>query len=254
MRRRVTGPCHGPRRRSVVVQAHAAGKVGLGYTYADISTATLIDQQARRRREGTARPIAPRVVGGNGEGDPQPVAGGRPRWRSPPSISPCGICTRAWWSFRCACCSVWPMIPRTRIPRPRRVHQLHRRSACEEQLAGWATQGFRRVKMKIGARARRQTAARVRAAREAIGPASPCSSTRMAPISASRHSPLAGAVPRRRCSWFEEPVSAPTTFDGLRLLRDRAPAGMAIAAGEYGYDAWYFRRMLERRRRRRAAG
>src|SRR5205823_534642 len=30
-----------------------------------------------------------------------------------------------------------------------------------------------------------------------------------------------------------------------RLLRDRAPARMDIAAGEYGYDAVYFRRMLE---------
>jgi L-alanine-DL-glutamate epimerase-like enolase superfamily enzyme len=28
------------------------------------------------------------------------------------------------------------------------------------------------------------------------------------------------------------------------LLRDRGPAGMDIAAGEYGYEAGYFRRML----------
>ena len=34
-------------------------------------------------------------------------------------------------------------------------------------------------------------------------------------------------------------------LDGLRLLRDRAPAGMDIAADEYGYDTGYFRRMLE---------
>ena len=45
-------------------------------------------------------------------------------------------------------------------------------------------------------------------------------------------------------SWFEEPVSS-DDLQGLRLLRDRAPAGMAIAAGEYGYDAVYFRRMLD---------
>jgi L-alanine-DL-glutamate epimerase-like enolase superfamily enzyme len=30
-------------------------------------------------------------------------------------------------------------------------------------------------------------------------------------------------------------------------VRDRAPAGLAVAAGEYGYDPWYFRRMLEAR-------
>ena len=34
-------------------------------------------------------------------------------------------------------------------------------------------------------------------------------------------------------------------LEGLRLLRDGAPAGMQIAAGEYGYDAPYFERMLE---------
>jgi L-alanine-DL-glutamate epimerase-like enolase superfamily enzyme len=44
-------------------------------------------------------------------------------------------------------------------------------------------------------------------------------------------------------SWFEEPVSS-NDLEGLRLLRDRAPAGMAIAAGEYGYDAGYFAGML----------
>jgi L-alanine-DL-glutamate epimerase-like enolase superfamily enzyme len=34
-------------------------------------------------------------------------------------------------------------------------------------------------------------------------------------------------------------------LDGLRLLRDRAPAALEIAAGEYGYSEVYFRRMLE---------
>lgn len=48
----------------------------------------------------------------------------------------------------------------------------------------------------------------------------------------------------RGVTWFEEPVSS-DDLTGLRLIRDRAPAGMEIAAGEYGYDADYFRRMLE---------
>ncbi len=34
---------------------------------------------------------------------------------------------------------------------------------------------------------------------------------------------------------------------GLRLLRKRLPAGMEVAAGEYGYVPQYFRRMLEAR-------
>ncbi len=45
-------------------------------------------------------------------------------------------------------------------------------------------------------------------------------------------------------TWFEEPVSA-DDLEGLRLIRDRGPAGMDVAAGEYGFDLYYFRRMLE---------
>ncbi|PWU20580.1 MAG: hypothetical protein C5B50_03680 [Verrucomicrobia bacterium] len=45
-------------------------------------------------------------------------------------------------------------------------------------------------------------------------------------------------------SWFEEPVSS-DDLEWLRMIRERAPACMQVAAGEYGYDAVYFRRMLE---------
>jgi len=41
-----------------------------------------------------------------------------------------------------------------------------------------------------------------------------------------------------------EPVSS-DDLEGLRLLRDRAPPAMEIAAGEYGYEPFYFQRMLQ---------
>lgn len=44
-------------------------------------------------------------------------------------------------------------------------------------------------------------------------------------------------------SWFEEPVTS-DDLKGLRLFRDRGTDGMDFAAGEYGYDPVYFRRML----------
>jgi L-alanine-DL-glutamate epimerase-like enolase superfamily enzyme len=47
-------------------------------------------------------------------------------------------------------------------------------------------------------------------------------------------------------SWFEEPVSS-NDLDGLRLIRDSAPPGIEVAAGEYGYEPGYFRRMLDAR-------
>ena len=45
-------------------------------------------------------------------------------------------------------------------------------------------------------------------------------------------------------TWFEEPVYH-HDHEGLRLLRDRGPAGMDIAAGEYAYDTEYFRHLLD---------
>jgi L-alanine-DL-glutamate epimerase-like enolase superfamily enzyme len=44
--------------------------------------------------------------------------------------------------------------------------------------------------------------------------------------------------------WFEEPVSSQDT-GGLRLLRDRGPAGLDITAGEYGYVLPDFAALLD---------
>ena len=44
--------------------------------------------------------------------------------------------------------------------------------------------------------------------------------------------------------WFEEPVSS-DDLDGLAAIRNRIPAGIDIAAGEYAYTIGYVRRMLE---------
>ena len=44
-------------------------------------------------------------------------------------------------------------------------------------------------------------------------------------------------------TWFEEPVSS-DDLAGLHLLRNRAPGGMDIAAGEYGWSAMYLRKMI----------
>src|SRR5579885_736236 len=111
----------------------------------------------------------------------------------------------------------------------------------QEQLARWvADDGCRWVKMKVGSDPS-QDLERVDAARRAIG-------------SATLFVDANGAYDRKQAlffaerfagvGWFEEPVSS-DDLEGLRLVRDREPANMEIAAGEYGYDPFYFRRMLE---------
>lgn len=114
----------------------------------------------------------------------------------------------------------------------------------QEQLAGWAEQGLGAVKMKIGTDPEADPA-RVHAAREAIGHGvrlfvdANGAYTRKQALSLAELFHAEDDV-----TWFEEPVSS-DDLAGLRLLRDRAPAGMDIAAGEYGYTSHYFRQMLE---------
>ncbi len=112
----------------------------------------------------------------------------------------------------------------------------------EEQLGSWASQGMRWVKMKVGSDPSIDLD-RVKAARNAIGSAelfvdANGAYDRKQALSFAEDFASVGVV------YFEEPVSS-DDLEGLRLVRDKAPDGMKIAAGEYGYDIYYFRRMLE---------
>jgi L-alanine-DL-glutamate epimerase-like enolase superfamily enzyme len=112
-----------------------------------------------------------------------------------------------------------------------------------EQLGGWADDGLRRVKMKVGSDPA-DDPRRVRLARQAIGPEVALMVDANGAYARKEALALADAFAEQRVDWFEEPVSS-DDLAGLHLVRDRAPAGMAVAAGEYGYDLPEFRRMLE---------
>ena len=114
----------------------------------------------------------------------------------------------------------------------------------QNQLGGWASDGFKRVKMKVGREPADDTR-RVAIARSAIGDeldlfvdANGAYERKQALWFAQRF------ADQSNVRWFEEPRPS-DDLTGLRLMRDRAPAGMQIAAGEYGYTPTYFLRMLE---------
>lgn len=113
----------------------------------------------------------------------------------------------------------------------------------QRQLGRWAESGIRMVKMKVGREPQRDCE-RVRCAREAIGKEGRLFVDANGAYSRKQALSLACRFMESDISWFEEPVSS-DDLDGLRLIRDHAPESVAIAAGEYGYDAWYFRRMLD---------
>jgi L-alanine-DL-glutamate epimerase-like enolase superfamily enzyme len=115
-------------------------------------------------------------------------------------------------------------------------------SALKEQVVAWADAGIDQVKIKVG-RTGREDVGRVRAARSAVGPDVGLLVDANGAYAAKQALVLAQEFARYGVSWFEEPVPS-DDLEGLCLLRKRAPAGVEIAAGEYGYDARYFRRML----------
>lgn len=113
-----------------------------------------------------------------------------------------------------------------------------------EQLSGWVEQGISAVKMKIGSHPD-QDAHRISIARKAIGSepglfidANGAYSRKQA----LHFAELAHA--EQHVTWFEEPVSS-DDLAGLHLLRNRGPAGMDIAAGEYGWNTLYLKRMID---------
>src|SRR5437763_3081225 len=110
------------------------------------------------------------------------------------------------------------------------------------QLRGWVEAGIPRVKMKVG-RDPDADIGRVEAARSAIGD----DAELFVDANGAYHRKEALRWAQRFADydvrWFEEPVTS-DDLDGLRQLSEHGPAGMDIAAGEYGYHLPYFHQML----------
>jgi L-alanine-DL-glutamate epimerase-like enolase superfamily enzyme len=113
----------------------------------------------------------------------------------------------------------------------------------KRQLSGWVEQGITRVKMKVGRQPDRDPE-RVAAAREAIGAEPELFVDANGAYTRRQAMELAARFGEYGVSWFEEPVSS-DDLTGLRQVRERTPAWMEVAAGEYGWDLFYFERMLE---------
>jgi L-alanine-DL-glutamate epimerase-like enolase superfamily enzyme len=225
----------------VIVHVHAAGEWGLGYTYADVSAAKLVASKLSVIVEGVDAMT--------------PQAAWEAMVRQTRNLGRPGITSMAIAAVDVA---MWDLKARLlEVPLCKLLGMAHEcvpvygsggftaysLRRLQEQLAGWVEQGIPRVKMKVGS-VPDDDPGRVRAARAAIGPnpelfvdANGAYSRKQALALAERFRAEA------EVGWFEEPVSS-DDLEGLRLLRDRAPAGMAIAAGEYGFDAPYFRAML----------
>jgi L-alanine-DL-glutamate epimerase-like enolase superfamily enzyme len=225
----------------VLVVARAGAEAGVGWTYADVATARLARDS-----------LAPRVAGIDAfhveAAYVAMVQAVRNLGRRGVAAMAISAVDAALWDLKARLCG----LPLFRLLGAARhavdaygsggftsypVEQL------QSQLGQWAEAGFRMVKMKIGRDAAADLA-RVAAARSAIGPKVRLFVDANGAYSRKQALAQAARFAEAGVTWLEEPVSS-DDLDGLRVLRDRAPAGMDVAAGEYGYDPAYFRRMLE---------
>jgi L-alanine-DL-glutamate epimerase-like enolase superfamily enzyme len=112
-----------------------------------------------------------------------------------------------------------------------------------DQFTGWVEMGITMMKMKIG-RNFHDDKKRIKLAREIIGDQAELFIDANGAYKANEALEMAEYAFNYDVKWFEEPVIS-DDLNGLSFIRNKVQAGLTIAAGEYGYDGIYFRRMLE---------
>ena len=224
----------------VVVRAHGGGAVGLGYTYADAAAVQLIEGRLAEAIEGRdafdvegawhAMSAALRNVGRPGLGFM--------------ALSAVDV---ALWDLKARLLGR-PLVDLLDAVRDE-VPIYGSGGFCSypddrlrSQLAGWVEQGIPRVKMKVGREPERDRE-RVASARQAVGDEVELFVDANGAYSRDEALEWARAYAEEfGVTWLEEPVTS-DDLEGLRLVRERSPAGIEIAAGEYGDLVSYFERM-----------
>ncbi|HEY2036526.1 MAG TPA: enolase C-terminal domain-like protein [Steroidobacteraceae bacterium] len=223
----------------VVAHAEAGGSRGMGFTYADTAAARLIEER-----------LAGLLQGCDAFGT---AACWEEMVRAVRNLGAAGVCSMAISAVDAA---LWDLKAKLLgMPLVTLLGQARRRvpvygsggftsysiPQLQQQLGGWVAAGLRCVKMKVG-RQPEEDVPRVRAVRAALGPEPEIFVDANGAYSRKLALRQAEAFAELGVTWYEEPVSS-DDLEGLRLLRDRAPPGMDVSAGEYGYDSVYFRRM-----------
>ncbi len=223
----------------VVVEAHAGGETGLGYTYADVAAADVVSGRLAAVVKGrdalkVGRAWSAMVDEIRNLGRPGIVGA---------AISAVDI---ALWDLKARLIGIPLVVALDACHEATPVYgsggfTSYSLGELADQLRCWVDRGIRQVKIKVGREPDRDPE-RLRVARRAIEDAELFVDANGA-YSRKRALEWAQRYSDAGVTWFEEPVTS-DDLEGLRLLRDRGPAGLDIAAGEYGYDLPYFHRML----------
>ena len=224
----------------VLVRCRAGGHVGVGYTYAHAAAAELVTGK-----------LAGVLTGCDAL---TPVASWAAMQNAVRNLGKPGLVAEAISAVDIA---LWDLCARIReVPLVEALGAVHEVTPVygsggftsyddrqlTDQLTGWVGAGIPRVKIKVGRDPTRDSH-RIDVARRAIGDDVELFVDANGAYSRKQAFAWAERFAERDVRWLEEPVSS-DDLDGLRLLRDRGPAGVDVAAGEYGYHLPYFEHML----------
>ncbi|OLT27723.1 mandelate racemase [Actinomadura sp. CNU-125] len=226
----------------VLVEADAGGRTGIGYTYGDVSLARFAESKLApvvRDRDALAPAAAQHAM----------FAAIRNAGRPGPGAMAVSAVDAALWDLKARLLGLplYRVLPAFHDEVPVygsggfTNYPLDR---LARQLGDWVERGIPRVKLKTSRDPGRDPE-RLTAVRAAIGPG------------AELYADANGALTRKDAlywahrlagewdvRWFEEPVGG-DDLAGLRLLRDRGPGRLEIAAGEYGHVSGDFTGLLD---------
>jgi L-alanine-DL-glutamate epimerase-like enolase superfamily enzyme len=226
----------------VAVRVEVAGATGLGFTYGPAACATLIGELLRDRVVGSDPMDVPRT---HGEMVRVVRNAGRPGVASM-AIAAVDV---ALWDVKAKLLGLplHRLLGAVRDDVP--VYgsggfTSYDDGRLAEQLEGWVRGlGIPRVKIKIGeswGRGEERDLRRVALARRVVGADAELFVDANGAYGHKQAVRVARRLEEHDVRWFEEPVSS-DDLSGLRHVR--AATGVDVAAGEYGYDLGYFRRM-----------
>lgn len=224
----------------VLVELESGGKKGLGFSYAPLATATYIHDTLRKLIEGENAFDIPRL-------NQHMMRAVRNSGTAGVTMMAVSAIDNALWDLKAKLLNVPLCVLLGKAKNEMLLYGSggftnYSKKELQDQLGGWANEGLHYVKMKIGT-IPEEDLNRVRHAREAIGDNVGLFVDANGAYTVKEALEKANAFRKYGVSWFEEPVRS-DNLEGLRFIREHAPAGMNIAAGEYGYNPWYFETMI----------
>jgi L-alanine-DL-glutamate epimerase-like enolase superfamily enzyme len=225
----------------VVVEVHGGGETGLGYTYAHPAVALVIESKLASIVEQGDAFMPQRTWARMQEQARQLGHAGIAAM----AISAVDI---ALWDLKARLlgCCLADALPRFHESVPIYASggfTNYSDDQLRDQARTWADQNFSSMKIKVG-RDKLADPGRLELVRSVAGPNVELMVDGNGAYSAQDALLWAERFRDQGVTYFEEPLSS-QDLEGLADVRRRAPAGLAVAAGEYGWNLPYFHQMLD---------